>query len=53
MAQEGIDVLAVDNARAVVGGADIVCCATTAMKPVFDGDWLEDGQLVIRSPIPT
>ena len=32
--------------RAVVTGADIVCCATTAMKPVFDGDWLEDGQLV-------
>jgi ornithine cyclodeaminase/alanine dehydrogenase-like protein (mu-crystallin family) len=47
MAREGIDVLAVDNARAVVAEADIVCCATTAMKPVFDGDWLEDGQLVI------
>ena len=47
MAREGIDVLAVDNARAVVAEADIICCATTAMKPVFDGDWLEDGQLVI------
>ena len=34
-------------------GADIVCCATTSMKPVFDGDWLEDGQFVCRSPIPT
>jgi ornithine cyclodeaminase/alanine dehydrogenase-like protein (mu-crystallin family) len=47
MAREGIDVLAVDNARAVVAEADIVCCATTAMQPVFDGDWLEDGQFVI------
>ena len=47
MARDGIDVLAVDNARAVVAEADIICCATTAMKPVFDGDWLEDGQLVI------
>jgi ornithine cyclodeaminase/alanine dehydrogenase-like protein (mu-crystallin family) len=27
--------------------ADIVCCATTAMTPVFDGDWLKDGQVVV------
>src|SRR5262245_1546320 len=47
MACEGLEVVAVDDARAVVAGADIVCCATTAMKPVFDGDWLEDGQLVV------
>jgi ornithine cyclodeaminase/alanine dehydrogenase-like protein (mu-crystallin family) len=47
MAREGIEITAVDNARAVVAEADIVCCATTAMKPVFDGHWLEDGQLVI------
>jgi ornithine cyclodeaminase/alanine dehydrogenase-like protein (mu-crystallin family) len=47
MAREGIEITAVDNARAVVAEADIICCATTAMKPVFDGEWLEDGQLVI------
>jgi ornithine cyclodeaminase/alanine dehydrogenase-like protein (mu-crystallin family) len=47
MARDGMDVVAVADARAVVAGADIVCCATTAMTPVFDGDWLEDGQLVV------
>jgi alanine dehydrogenase len=47
MARDGIEVVAVADARAVVAGADIVCCATTAMTPVFDGDWLEDGQLVV------
>ena len=47
MAREGIDVVAVADARAVIAGADVVCCATTAMTPVFDGNWLEDGQLVV------
>ena len=47
MARDGIEVVAVADARAVVAGADIVCCATTAMTAVFDGDWLEDGQLVV------
>ena len=47
MAREGMDVVAVDQARAAVTGADVVCCATTSMKPVFDGEWLEDGQLVV------
>jgi alanine dehydrogenase len=47
MARDGMDAVAVADARAVVAGADIVCCATTAMKPVFDGDWLRDGQLVV------
>jgi alanine dehydrogenase len=47
MARDGLDVVAVADPRAVVAGADIVCCATTAMKPVFDGDWLHDGQLVV------
>jgi ornithine cyclodeaminase/alanine dehydrogenase-like protein (mu-crystallin family) len=47
MARDGIDVAAVADARAVVAGADIICCATTAMTPVFDGDWLDDGQLVV------
>ena len=47
MARDGLEVVAVQDPKAVVAGADIVCCATTAMKPVFDGDWLEDGQVVV------
>src|SRR5205814_9847200 len=47
MAREGIEVLTVDDPCSVVAGADVVCCATTAMKPVFDGNWLEDGQVVV------
>jgi alanine dehydrogenase len=45
--RDGLTVTAVTDPRAVVTGADIVCCATTAMHPVFDGEWLEDGQLVV------
>src|SRR4029077_257694 len=40
-------VRAVDEPRAVVGGADIVCCATNSKQPVFNGEWLESGQMVI------
>ena len=47
MARDGMDVVAVAAPKAVVAGADIVCCATTAMTPVFNGDWLEDGQVVV------
>lgn len=43
----GIEVIAADGPEQVVRGADVVCCCTTAMEPVFDGDWLSDGQLVI------
>ena len=39
-----IDATAPDQA---VKGMDIVCCCTTAMNPVFDGNLLTDGQLVI------
>jgi ornithine cyclodeaminase/alanine dehydrogenase-like protein (mu-crystallin family) len=46
-AREGMDVAAVAEPRKAVTGADVICCATNALKPVFDGDWLEDGQLVI------
>ncbi len=45
--RDELAVTAVANPRAVVAGADIVCCATTAMQPVFDGDWLESGQFVV------
>jgi ornithine cyclodeaminase/alanine dehydrogenase-like protein (mu-crystallin family) len=47
MSRDGLTVTPVAGSRAAVAGADIVCCATTAMAPVFDGDTLEDGQLVV------
>jgi len=47
MTRDGLAVNAVADPRAVVAGADIVCCATSAMQPVFDGQWLENGQLVV------
>jgi alanine dehydrogenase len=47
LAPDGVDVVAVADARSAVAGADVVCCCTTAMRPVFNGDWLEDGQFVI------
>ena len=46
-ARAGIEVIAVDDPRKVVAGADVIVCATNAMKPVFDGDWLEEGQIVV------
>jgi alanine dehydrogenase len=47
MSRDGLAVTAVSAPQDAVAGADVVCCATTAMKPVFDGSWLEDGQLVV------
>jgi alanine dehydrogenase len=47
MSHDGLAVTAVTDPRVVVEDADVVCCATTAMNPVFDGEWLEDGQLVV------
>jgi alanine dehydrogenase len=47
MRGDGVDVVAVDDPRNVVPGADIVCCATTAMRPVFEGNSLEEGQVVV------
>jgi alanine dehydrogenase len=47
MSRDGLVVSAVASARGVIAGADIVCCATSAMQPVFDGAWLEGGQLVV------
>ncbi len=46
MSRDGLAVTAVATSGEAVAGADIVCCATTAMTPVFDGNALEDGQLV-------
>jgi len=42
-----MDVIGALSPEDVVRGADVICCCTTAMTPVFDGDWLSDGQLVI------
>jgi alanine dehydrogenase len=47
MTRPGLDVVAVDDPRTVITGADVICCATSSLKPVFDGEWLEDGQFVI------
>jgi ornithine cyclodeaminase/alanine dehydrogenase-like protein (mu-crystallin family) len=47
MARQGADIVAVDDPRRAMEKADIVCCATNAMRAVFDGDWLEDGQFVV------
>lgn len=39
-------VVAVDEPREVVRGADIVACATSSQEPIFEGAWLEAGQHV-------
>lgn len=41
------DIQVVDGPAGVIEEADIVLCATNASSPVFDGDLLEPGQLVI------
>ena len=41
-----VEVQPVTSPEAVVKGSDIVMCATNASEPVFDGKWLEPGQLV-------
>lgn len=46
LARDGVEIVPVDDPRDCVAGMDIVCCATNAMQPVFDGNWLEDGQFV-------
>ncbi len=39
----GIDVVAVNDPRSAVQGADVVCIATDAMEQVLDAAWLEPG----------
>jgi ornithine cyclodeaminase/alanine dehydrogenase-like protein (mu-crystallin family) len=41
-----VEVQPVSSPEAVVRGSDIVMCATNSSVPVFDGNWLEPGQLV-------
>ena len=47
MADEKVEVIAVDDPREAVRGAHIVCCATNAKLPVLKGEWLEPGQMVV------
>ncbi len=41
---EGFAVAAGDDLRAAVEVADIISCATLALDPLIDGEWLADGQ---------
>ena len=47
MSRDGLAVVAAADPRAAIEGADIVCCATAAMHPVFDGDRLRGDELVV------
>jgi len=38
-----VDVIAVDNSRDAVTGADIIITSSTASEPVFDGNWISEG----------
>jgi alanine dehydrogenase len=42
----GIEVVAVDNPRDAVKGADILSSCTDSMNPVYDAGWLEPGMHV-------
>ena len=44
---EGIDAEAADSARAAVSNVDVVVTATTATEPVFPGDAVSPGTLVV------
>lgn len=46
------DVVAVDSAEAAVEGAGVLACASNAMAPVFEADWIEPGTHVsaIKNP---
>lgn len=44
---EGLDARAVDSAREAVEDADVVVTTTTATAPVFDGEHLSPGTLVV------
>ncbi len=47
MQRDGCEVVAVDTPEAVVDGANIISCATNTRSPVFDGNWLAPGQMVV------
>lgn len=41
--ETGIEVTATPEARGAVREADVVCCATTSVEPVFEAAWLRPG----------
>jgi ornithine cyclodeaminase len=41
--RHGISIVAVDDARQAVDGADLVCTTTSSPKPILFGDWLQPG----------
>jgi ornithine cyclodeaminase/alanine dehydrogenase-like protein (mu-crystallin family) len=41
-----VEIRPVGSPEAVVKGSDIVMCATNSSQAVFDGNWLEPGQLI-------
>ena len=43
----GVNIVSCDAPRSAVDGCDIICAATASSQPVFDGEWLVGGQLVI------
>jgi alanine dehydrogenase len=45
--RHGIEVIAVDDPREAVRGADIVALCVSAVEPVFFADWLEPGMHVV------
>lgn len=44
---DGVEIIPVDTSDEVVAGVDIVCSMTNSTSPTFDGNLLEDGQMVI------
>ena len=43
-AKFGVEIQALENARAAVAEADVICTVTASREPVLFGDWLEPGQ---------
>jgi len=41
--ENGIEVVAADDAESAVRAADVICCATTSSRPVFDASWVRPG----------
>lgn len=42
-----VEVVPQNNPKSVITGSDILITATKAHRPVYDGNWLDPGQLVI------
>ncbi len=39
----GVETIAVESAEAAARDADVLCCATTLVEPVFDVEWIRPG----------